>query len=94
VLDFGTTRVIRSLEFPARDRYRSVGRRIAVEVSKDGTNWVHAWEDWTAGAALAGALEDQVLVPVRLLLPDIAARFVRIHPMQDWIVEELKVLGP
>ncbi|MGH9309681.1 MAG: hypothetical protein ACRD1U_09930 [Vicinamibacterales bacterium] len=94
VLDLGSTRVIRSLEFAARNRYRSVGRRMAVEVSDDGTKWVHAWEDWTAGAALAGALEDQVLVPVRLLLPDITTRYLRIHPMQDWILDQLKVLGP
>lgn len=93
-LDLGSTRVIRSLEFAARNRYRSVGRRITVEVSDDGTNWVHAWEDWTAGAALAGALEDQVLVPVRLLLPDITTRHLRIHPMQDWILDQLAILGP
>jgi hypothetical protein len=94
VLDLGETRVIRSLEFPIRERYRSIGRRIALETSADGINWTPAWEDWTAGAALAGALEDQIRVPVRLALPDLSTRYLRIHPLQDWILEDLEVIGP
>ncbi len=94
VLDLGETRVIRSLEFPIRERYRSIGRRIALETSADGINWTPAWEDWTAGAALAGALEDQIRVPVRLALPDLSTPYLRIHPLQDWILEDLEVIGP
>jgi hypothetical protein len=94
VLDLGAPRVVRTLEFPLRDRYPSLGRRIAIEASDDGVAWRSVFEDWTAGVAVAGALEDQRLVPVRLVLPDITARYLRIHPVQDWLVGELRVLGP
>ncbi len=94
VLDFGHPRVVRVLEFPLRDRYPVFGRRFAIDVSDDGVGWTREWDDWTAGAALAGALEDQVLVPVRLTLPDIRTRYLRIHPAPDWLIRELLVLGP
>jgi hypothetical protein len=52
------------------------------------------WEDWTAGAALAGALEDQVNVPVRIGLRDVTARYLRIHPAESWLIDELRIVGP
>ena len=94
VLDLGSPRVVRTLEFPLRDRYPELGRRIAIEVSDDAVEWKTALEDWTAGAAIAGALEDQVTIPVRLTLADARARYLRIHPAEDWLVDELRVLGP
>jgi hypothetical protein len=94
VLDLGSQKVIRTLEFPLRDRYARLGRRIAVEVSDDGTEWTTALEDWTAGAAITGALEDQIVVPVRLVLPDVTGRYLRIHPADDWLIDELAVKGP
>jgi hypothetical protein len=33
-------------------------------------------------------------VPVRLALPDLSTRYLRIHPLQDWILEDLEVIGP
>jgi hypothetical protein len=94
VLDLGAPKVVRSLEFPLRNHIRSLGRRFAIDVSADGTNWEREWNDWTGGTALSGALEDQRLIPVRLVLPDITTRYMRIHPAPDWLVRELKVFGP
>jgi hypothetical protein len=94
VLDLQRPRVIRVLEFPLRGLYRSLGRQLAVEVSDDGMNWTVVWNDFTGAAAVAGALEDQVRVPIRLNLPDVAARFLRIHPAPDWLLEQLRVIGP
>lgn len=94
VLDLQESRVIRSLEFPLRDRYPEFGRRFAIDLSDDGVTWSREWDDWTAGAAVAGALEDQLVVPVRLALPDLRARYLRIHPAPAWLVGELRVLGP
>ncbi|MGH8636863.1 MAG: discoidin domain-containing protein [Burkholderiales bacterium] len=94
VLDLGTPRVIRSLEFPLRNHYPAFGERFAIDVSDDGMNWKREWNDWTAGVAVAGALEDQVVVPIRLALPDLTARYLRIHPAPDWLMQELRVLGP
>jgi hypothetical protein len=94
VLDLGSRRVVRSFEFLLRDRYMDLGERVAIETSLDGVDWQMGWEDWTGGAALAGALEDQVRVPVRFGLPDITARYLRIHPAKQWFIDELRVLGP
>jgi hypothetical protein len=94
VLDLGTTRVIRALEFPLRDHYDDFGARFAIEASNDGQAWTTVLVDWTGGPAIAGALEDQVRVPVQFVVPDIAARFLRIHPAEPWLIDELVVRGP
>jgi hypothetical protein len=94
VLDLSTARVVRGFEFPLRSHYADLGRRVAIETSLDGVEWNTAWEDWTGGVALAGALEDQALVPMRMTLPDVTARYLRIHPAEDWLVEQLRVSGP
>lgn len=94
LLDLGARHTVRTLEFPIGDRYEELGRRIAVEASIDGESWTTAWEDWTGGLALAGGLEDQRLVPVRIVLPDVEARFLRMHPAPDWLVGGLRVREP
>jgi hypothetical protein len=94
VLDFGVPRTIRTLEFPLRDRYPELDSRIAIEASGDGNQWQTVWEHWTAGAVIAGALEDEVRVPVRFTLPDVPARYLRIHPASDWLIAELRISGP
>jgi hypothetical protein len=93
VLDLGAPRVVRALEFPLRRRYPDVGRRFAIEVSGNGLDWTTAWEGWTGGTALAGALEDQVRVAMRFGLPDVTTRYLRIHPAPAWLVQDLIVRG-
>jgi hypothetical protein len=94
ILDFGMPQTIRTLEFPLRDRYPELDSRLAIEASDDANRWDMVWEQWTAGAVMAGALEDQVRVPVRLTLPDVRARYLRVHPASDWLINELTVSGP
>jgi hypothetical protein len=94
VLDLGAPRVVRRIEFPLRDHFIELGARFAVETSLDGLEWKTVWEDWTGGPALAGALEDQRLVPFRLPLPDVTARYLRLHPADDWLIQELRIVGP
>jgi hypothetical protein len=94
LIDLGEVRVIRTLEFPLRNHYPKFGRRFAIETSDDGTGWRTAWEGWTAGPAVAGALENQVVVPMRFSLPDVSTRYLRIHPAPKWLIKELRVLGP
>ena len=94
VLDFGAARTVRTLEFELRDRYPELDARIAIDASDDGAGWRTVWEQWTAGAVVAGALEDQVQVPVRFTLPDIRARYLRIHPASGWLINDLRISGP
>ena len=94
VFDLGASRTLRTIEFPLRWHYSEMGERLAVEASADGVAWQMISLEWTAGRALAGALEDPRVIPFRLPLADITARYLRIHPAPEWMVRELKVLGP
>ena len=52
------------------------------------------WLSFTGGPTLAAALADPLLVPVRIALPDVNARYLRINPAPRWLARELKVLAP
>jgi hypothetical protein len=94
VFDLGEKRTLRTIEFPVRWHYAEIGGLLEVEASDDGASWTVVSRDWTAGRALAGALEDPRLVPFRLPLSDITARYLRIHPAPEWMVREMRILGP
>ena len=93
-LDLSRPVVIRTISFPLRRNYPQLGERFQVEASDDGEVWRTVWLDWTGGRAVAGALEDARLVPVRIPLPDVTTRFLRIHPAPAWMLDELQILGP
>jgi hypothetical protein len=94
VFDLGSVKTVRLVEFPLRWHYNELGERLAIEVSSDGREWTTAWEDWTGATALSGALRDERVVPMRFTLPDVAARFVRIHPAPRWMYREATIAGP
>ncbi|HEX6976483.1 MAG TPA: discoidin domain-containing protein, partial [Vicinamibacterales bacterium] len=94
LLDLGQPRTVRSIGFALRWHYPELAERLAIEISVDGTTWTTAWEQWTGGPALAGALENALENPVRITLPDVTARYVRIHPAPRWLARELRVYGP
>jgi hypothetical protein len=93
-IDLGQPRVVRSIGFPLRWHYREIDRRMAIEGSIDGRTWSTLWEDWTGGPAVAAALIDPIEVPVRITLPDVATRYLRINSARRWLREELRVYGP
>ena len=93
-LDLGTPRVVRTIGFPLRWRYGDLDPRIRVEGSLDGITWATVWEDWTGGPALAAALANPVEVPVRLMLPDVRMRYVRLYPAAAWLRREVAAYGP
>lgn len=94
VVDLGRPQIVRAVGFPVRWHFDEMGRRLAVETSNDAVAWQPVWEDWTGAPALAAALEDQKVVPFRIILPDVSARYLRIHPAPDWMTRELSVYGP
>ena len=94
LLDFGATRLVRTIEFPLRRRYLEVGGKVAVEKSMDGEHWDMVWEDWTGGRTMAATLEDPRVVPFRIPLRDVSTRYLRLHPIQPWMLDELRVIGP
>ena len=93
LLDLGREQTVRTIEFPLRGNYPAFPR-IGIEASLDGSTWTVVWEDWLGGLAVAGALEDAHLVPIRISLPDVAARYLRIHPTPDWLIRDLRIVRP
>ncbi|MGB2717853.1 MAG: hypothetical protein WBC51_26950 [Vicinamibacterales bacterium] len=94
LLDLGSPRAVRTIEFRLGRRYRELGGRVAIEKSFDGTTWETVSEDWTGGRALAAMLEDPRTVPFRIPLPDISARYLRLHPIEPWMLNDMRVVGP
>lgn len=94
ILDFGERRTVRTLGFPVRWHYGELATRLIVETSMDRTVWLPAWDDWTGAPALAAALEDPIVVPVRLTLPDVQGRYLRVRPAPVWMEREIGAYSP
>ena len=94
ILDLGELRTVRTIGFAVRWHYGELATRLTVDASSDGGSWSNAWADWTGGSTLAAALVDPVLVPVRLTLPDVQARYVRIRPAPPWMQREIAAYAP
>jgi hypothetical protein len=43
---------------------------------------------------MAAALVDPLETPVRLTIPDVTARYVRVHPVAAWMRQAVRVYGP
>jgi hypothetical protein len=93
-IDLDSTRVVRAVTFNLRWHYRELGERLLVERSDDGQVWEQAWLGWTGALAVAAAVEDPLVAPVRIPLPDIRVRYLRIYPAPRWLGRELTVIGP
>jgi hypothetical protein len=93
-LDLGVIRTVRTVGFPLRRHYAELDARIRVQGSEDGATWSTVWEDWTGGPSLAAAFESPLDAPVRLTLPDVRMRYVRIYPAAAWLQRDVNVYGP
>ena len=91
VLDLGEPRIVRAVSFDVTWHFDEMAPRMEVEVSDDGATWQRAWLDWTGGLAVAGAIEDPRRVPVHIPLPDVRARYLRVHPVPRWMRSTLAV---
>jgi hypothetical protein len=94
ILDLGDVRTVRTVGFPMRSRFEALGDHIEVEGSVDGTTWQSYWLDWTGGVSLRGAIEHPREVPIRLVLPDVRVRYLRVHPAPVWMQREIQAYGP
>jgi hypothetical protein len=85
---------VRGVSFNLRWHYPELCERLLIEQSDDGQAWRQAWLGWTGALAVAAAIEDPLVVPVQVPLPDIRARYLRIYPAPNWLGRELRVVGP
>jgi hypothetical protein len=79
VVDLGEPRIARWIDLRTFGYLTRLPKLVRIEASLDGAAWTPVHEDWPGGAALAGALADPRVVPLRLLLPDVRARYFRVN---------------
>ena len=77
-LDLGGVQTIRAVELRTRGHVVLLRQTFRVEASVDGSNWTLVSDEPTGGLALAGSLREPLAVPVRAILPDVQARYLRI----------------
>lgn len=93
VYDLGASHIVRTVSFPLRWHFEEFHPHFEIESSADGVTWTRAWFGWTGGLAVAGALEDPREAPIRIQLPDVQARYLRLHPAQPWMTAELQIFA-
>jgi hypothetical protein len=77
--DLATPHAVRALELRTGGQVALLNAILRVQTSPDGQTWTTAADEPPGGLALDGALREPLAVPVRILLPDPVARFVRVN---------------
>jgi len=93
VFDLGASRAVRAVDIRTRGHFILLPQSVRIETSQDGSAWSLAAEEASGGLALAGAFTDPRGVPVRLLVPDVHARFVRVNTPR-YGVAAVSLYGP
>ncbi len=79
VADLAEPLTVRGVELRVRGDLVRLPAMLQVECSEDGRAWTRAGQ-WAPGSpALVAALEDPRVTPIRLVVPDLPARYVRIN---------------
>jgi hypothetical protein len=78
IADFHVPRPVRGLELRTYGVLHPLPDELVVQTSDDGRAWTTVYDDRTGGLALAGALARPQVVPIRLDLSDVVARYVRL----------------
>jgi hypothetical protein len=91
--DVGAPRLLSGVVFPLRHRYEDLAERIRIETSADGETWQESWLGWTGGLAVEATLADSQLAPIRIPLPGVHARYLRVYPASAWMKRELTIHG-
>ena len=79
VADVGQARGIRGLELRTGGNLVRLPKDLRIDTSVDGTRWETAFEERPGGLALLGALQEPLVIPLRVDLRDVTARYVRVN---------------
>jgi hypothetical protein len=77
--DLKTVRPVRSIEVNTDGRLVLLPKDLVVQTSLDGAQWTTAFEDRPGGLVLIGALRLPRVMPIRVDLGDVEARYVRVN---------------
>jgi hypothetical protein len=79
VADLQQAKSLRGLELRTYGNLVRLPRDLRIDTSVDGTEWRSAFDERPGGVALRGALELPRVMPIRIDLRDVAARYVRVN---------------
>ena len=79
IFDLGTARAVRGVELRSRGHLTLLRATLKVQTSSDGSTWTTVADEPPGAPALVGALRDPLSIPLRVLLPDPSARYVRLN---------------
>ena len=79
VANVGQARDIRGLELRTGGNLVRLPKDLRIDTSVDGTRWETAFEGRPGGLALVGALQQPLVIPLRVDLRDVTARYVRVN---------------
>jgi hypothetical protein len=91
--DVRQPRAIRRVELRTHGKLLRLPRDLRVETSVDGTRWETAFDDRPGGLALVGALELPRVIPLRIDLRDVTARYVRVN-VPAFGASAMTIFGP
>jgi hypothetical protein len=79
VADLRQSYDVRSLELRTHGNLVRLPKDLQIDISDDGREWRRVFEDRPGGLALKGALDLPRVIPLRVDLQDVTARFVRVN---------------
>ena len=78
IADLHRVQPVRGLELRTHGVLHPMPDELIVQTSVDGRSWTTAFDDRPGGVLLAGALASPLVVPLRIDLQDVPARYVRL----------------
>jgi hypothetical protein len=97
-LDLGDVHKVAGVTLSLGGWARDFPRRLAIDVSTDGSSWTVGWVGPTAAIAMLAAIDQPRECPMRLGFPPRDARFVRLRTLASdknlWRVAEIQVHSP
>jgi hypothetical protein len=79
VVDVQQTRSLRGLELRTYGNLVRLPRDLRIDTSADDAQWQNAFEERPGGLVLRGAVEQPRVMPIRIDLRDVTARYVRVN---------------
>ena len=79
LVDLGTPQAVRWVDLRTFGFMTRLPQTVRIEASADEVRWTPVYDEWPGGAALVGALADPRATPLRLQLPDVSLRYLRIN---------------
>jgi len=79
VANLGQPQTVRAVEIRTYGNLVRLPAMLRVETSADGSVWSLALEEAPGGPALVGVLAEPRAIPLRLILPDLRTRYIRVN---------------